>query len=67
MAKNIEKIAAGLGATVVVKVPDTGGGLSVPHASPTSSQPYNPALCLGKGCAQVGPPTLVGCAIPRCR
>src|SRR5258708_6908870 len=26
MAKNIEKIAAALGATVVVKVPNTGGG-----------------------------------------
>ena len=26
MAKNIEKIAAGLGASVVGKVPDTGGG-----------------------------------------
>lgn len=67
MAKNIEKIAAGLGATVVVKVPNTGGGTSVPHVLATSSQPYKPVLCLGKGGGQVGPPMPVGCAIPRCR
>ena len=49
MAKNIEKIAAGLGAKVVGKVPHTGGGAFGAHGSPVSSQPYKARLEPGQG------------------
>ena len=67
MAKNIKKIAAGLGATVVRKVPHIGGGAfgaaRMAHIVATIQARLEP----GKVSVQAGQPMQAECGIPRCR
>ena len=67
MAKNIEKIAAGLGERWSARclIPEV--VRSVPHGSLISSQPCKPALSLDKDSVQAGQPMQAGYGILRCR
>ena len=67
MVKDIDKIAAGLGAKVIGKVPHTGGALSVPPGWRISLPPFRPGSSLDKVFAQAGQPMRAGCGIPRYR
>ena len=67
MAKNIDRIAAGLAAKVVGKVAHTGGGALALQGSHGSLQPFKPVLSLDKVSARAGQPMQVGYGIPKCR
>jgi hypothetical protein len=67
MAKNIERIAAGLGTKVVARLPHTGGARSAPRGWPGSSPTSKPASSRGRASARAGRPMRAGCGIPRCR
>ena len=67
IAMNINKIADGLGATVVGKVPHTGGGAfgaaRLAHIVATIQARLEP----GQGLRPGRPTDAIGCGIPRCR
>ena len=67
MARNIEKIAAGLGAKVVAQVPIPAEVRSVPPGSAISSPPSRPGSSPARAFAPAVPPTRAGRDIPRCR